>query len=566
MPERYHFEFSWDGAFGHCVTLVENNCEKGLIIDIGAGYGAIAEPLAERGFEYLATDIDQSSLDEIKSRGFETYLLDLENYSDLSDEIVKIASGRKVSAITGLDVIEHLRNPTLTLSSIKDALLLIKCPILVLSIPNVAHVDLGLKLIGGRWDITQTGLLDSTHVSLFTKKRVESTLSALGFELIEKNDVIIADSEQSEAGSNPLFTRSTSISQSLRLIRNISDRFGDTYQFVRAFRLGSDISKTENRSADDADVAFVLHGDFDHLAVQDLSGDLDAYGGDFKCEIAFLATQDLEDFVENYEGKEMLIPLRKSESDPAWAGFISTLLRESTGKRLVFLTKSERIKDDFFDNFRDFSTYNPDKVLFGLKESLSTATGDLLTSYFGPEIDMAKVDLMMLLTLENWDIFWFAIPRDLLESLAIYEVAEDIDQLVMLSISFLGLVFAPGANLIESENERSQSNLSPPGGLNLPDTPLLMPNGWQESIVRLRGQIEESRELRIDPTLTMSNSEYFQQIIEGLNGEIEVAKSRQEATNIHVANLENQIKAIEASTSWKLTAPLRKAADRFNKS
>ncbi len=564
MPEKYHFDFSWEGAFGHCVTLVENNCEKGLIIDIGAGYGAIAEPLVERGFEYLATDIDQNSLDEIKTRGFETHLLDLEDHSALSAEIVKIASGRKVSAITGLDVIEHLREPDLTLKSIKKALLMLDSPILVLSIPNVAHIDLGLKLIGGRWDITQTGLLDSTHVSLFTKKRIDSTLSSLGFELIDENDVIIADSEQSEAGSNPLFTRSTSISQALRLIRNISDGYGETYQFVRAFRVGSKISDPENQ-LENVDVTFVLHGDFDHLALLDLAGDIEAFGENFRCEIAFLTTEDLSGFVENYEGKEVLIPLKNSEGNSTFSEFISNLLRESTGKRLIFLTKGERIKDDFFDNFRNFNTFNPDKVLFGLKESPDAEVGGLLTAHFGQEIDMAKVDLLMLLTLSNWDIFWFAIPKDLLETLAIYEIATDINQLIVLSISFLGLVFAPGANLIHGGNEHFQGSFSAPSGLELLDTPLLMPNGWQLTVARLQVEIEESRKLRIELSSARSNLEILNNTIEGRNAEIETARRRQEATDIHVANLENQIKAIEASTSWKLTGPLRKATDRFNK-
>ena len=35
---------------------------------------------------------------------------------------------------------------------------------LVLSVPNVTHKDLALKLLIGRRDVTEAGLLDHTHV------------------------------------------------------------------------------------------------------------------------------------------------------------------------------------------------------------------------------------------------------------------------------------------------------------------------------------------------------------------------------------------------------------------
>ena len=39
----------------------------------------------------------------------------------------------------------------------------------VLSVPNVAHADVALALLDGRFRYTDTGLLDRTHLRFFTR-------------------------------------------------------------------------------------------------------------------------------------------------------------------------------------------------------------------------------------------------------------------------------------------------------------------------------------------------------------------------------------------------------------
>jgi hypothetical protein len=53
------------------------------------------------------------------------------------------------------------------------------------SIPNIAHADLRLALLEGRFEYTDIGLLDHTHLSFFTRDRLAAFLAAGGLSAIE---------------------------------------------------------------------------------------------------------------------------------------------------------------------------------------------------------------------------------------------------------------------------------------------------------------------------------------------------------------------------------------------
>ena len=55
---------------------------------------------------------------------------------------------------------------------------------LVLSTPNVANWAMRLSLLGGRWRYTERGILDRTHVHLFTRATLAETLMGAGFRVI----------------------------------------------------------------------------------------------------------------------------------------------------------------------------------------------------------------------------------------------------------------------------------------------------------------------------------------------------------------------------------------------
>ena len=80
------------------------------------------------------------------------------------------------------DLIEHLRDPAGFLARVRP--LLRADGRLVLSTPNVANWAMRLSLLGGRWRYTERGILDRTHVHLFTRSTLAETLTGAGFRVI----------------------------------------------------------------------------------------------------------------------------------------------------------------------------------------------------------------------------------------------------------------------------------------------------------------------------------------------------------------------------------------------
>ena len=77
------------------------------------------------------------------------------------------------------DVIEHLRDP---LATITDLLALLDDGgRLIISVPNVSHVDIRLMLLEGTWAYQPDGLLDETHLRWFTNRSLSQLLGRVGF-------------------------------------------------------------------------------------------------------------------------------------------------------------------------------------------------------------------------------------------------------------------------------------------------------------------------------------------------------------------------------------------------
>lgn len=119
------------------------------------------------------------------------------------------------------DVLEHLHNPQKTIRYCKQKLLKEHGHIIA-SIPNVMHISVMQQLLNGRFEYTDMGLLDRTHIHLFTYYEIllmfqQEDYSIEGIYGTKRN--LTKEQEQLK-------------SKLMELSENVEMHMYDTYQYV----------------------------------------------------------------------------------------------------------------------------------------------------------------------------------------------------------------------------------------------------------------------------------------------------------------------------------------------
>ncbi len=233
----YDNAFYHDNVYGHALALLRRTrgdaaCGR-IHLDIGCGYGRIAEPLtAELGLTYVGTDGDERSVDALRTRNFEAHHLWLGEEEATFAAFERIVAGRPLASISMLDTLEHLTDGDATLRAI-SRLAQRHAALVVISVPNVTHADIGFRLAFGRWDYTEAGLLDHTHMRLFGPEVLDRVLRHAGLYPIESNDVLITKSDQHFPADHPALARGTLLHSMLMGLRTQAGGAATVNQFLR---------------------------------------------------------------------------------------------------------------------------------------------------------------------------------------------------------------------------------------------------------------------------------------------------------------------------------------------
>ena len=222
-------------AYGHTLELLSRHTapSDGVHLDLACGLAPIAEPLiASHGISYVGVDFDGPTVDILTERGFEAYTADL-NSPQVEQDLRRILAGRPLASVSMLDGLEHLVDGQHVLAAI-STLLAEHRALFVLSVPNVTHLDVGIKTLLGRWEYTDTGLLDRTHYHLYSSTSLEEALRSAGLMKVDAYDVVMAESDQHFPRDHGALSRATPLGHYLRSLRESIDGHGHTNQFVWA--------------------------------------------------------------------------------------------------------------------------------------------------------------------------------------------------------------------------------------------------------------------------------------------------------------------------------------------
>jgi 2-polyprenyl-3-methyl-5-hydroxy-6-metoxy-1,4-benzoquinol methylase len=146
------------------------------VLDIGCSSAYLARPLVARGCTVVGIEQDPVAAEEAREVCAEVLVGDAETidfpFEPTSFDVVLCG-----------DLIEHLRDPERFLARVRP--LLRADGRLVLTTPNVANWANRLGLLAGRWRYTDRGILDRTHLHLFTRATLVETLRRAGYRVAE---------------------------------------------------------------------------------------------------------------------------------------------------------------------------------------------------------------------------------------------------------------------------------------------------------------------------------------------------------------------------------------------
>jgi len=176
-PLRYHTEVHLEENTSHSL-VVELVGRNKRVLDVGCATGAIGKVLTDRGCVVVGVEPEGAAAEVAKQFLAEVLVGTLDEL-DLPGRF----SNEPFDIVIVADVLEHLVDPLGALTTLFSVL----APggSVVASIPNVAHGAVRLALLQGRFDYTDVGLLDRTHVHFFTKETVEQLFDDAGLSIVE---------------------------------------------------------------------------------------------------------------------------------------------------------------------------------------------------------------------------------------------------------------------------------------------------------------------------------------------------------------------------------------------
>jgi 2-polyprenyl-3-methyl-5-hydroxy-6-metoxy-1,4-benzoquinol methylase len=155
---------------------------KASILEMGCSTGFLSQHFRDRGCRVTGFEADREAAYLASKRCDRIICGDL-NAQDWAESVPD-----RYDVIVFGDVLEHLLDPVSVLRACHR--LLADSGKIIVSLPNVAHWSIRLALLQGRWNYTDIGILDRTHLKFFTLQTAEQMFHDAGFKVAKFHPVI----------------------------------------------------------------------------------------------------------------------------------------------------------------------------------------------------------------------------------------------------------------------------------------------------------------------------------------------------------------------------------------
>ncbi|NCC60278.1 MAG: methyltransferase domain-containing protein [Verrucomicrobiae bacterium] len=183
--DRYEQNYDWlkkiirsngDHSLAAVNKYIVNNCK---ILEFGSAGGYFTRYLREeRDAVVDIVEIDHACARRAGAFARDLSIGDIENYTWKSEFF-----GRKYDYILFADVLEHLRDPWRVLKEATD--MLQDGGKIIISVPNIAHVQVLACLYNDDFSYGEYGILDKTHLRFFTETTFRQMILESGLHIVD---------------------------------------------------------------------------------------------------------------------------------------------------------------------------------------------------------------------------------------------------------------------------------------------------------------------------------------------------------------------------------------------
>jgi O-antigen biosynthesis protein len=148
------------------------------VLELGCASGYLSGYMEQAlGCRVTGLEIDPAATTIAATRCSEVHTVDL----DLPDPLQVARASAPYDVMLAAAVFEHVKFPDRILQQARQ--LLKPDGIVIISLPNVAHWRLRLELLRGNFDYVDYGVMDRTHLHLYTVKTARNLLEEQGYKV-----------------------------------------------------------------------------------------------------------------------------------------------------------------------------------------------------------------------------------------------------------------------------------------------------------------------------------------------------------------------------------------------